>query len=113
MTQPKLIYAGIKGSVIALDRETGIQVWAVKLKGIDFVSVALLGRNVVAATSGEVFCMDAQTGKLLWHNPLKGFGLGLVSMAGDGMNITQFEAILQKRKQIEVDSCSSSGDASA
>lgn len=101
MAQQRLIYAGIKGSVIALDVSTGVQVWAVKLKGSDFVNIALLDRVVIAATSGEVFCLDAQSGDLLWNNPLKGYGLGIVSLAGEGMTGGQSATGAQKRKQDE------------
>ena len=34
-----LIFIGIKGSVVALNRGTGEQVWATHLKGADFVNV--------------------------------------------------------------------------
>jgi outer membrane protein assembly factor BamB len=84
MANSKVIYVGIKGSVIVLDAATGRQVWATKLKGSDFVNVVVEGEKIFAATYGEVFCLDRQSGRVLWHNELKGYGRGLVSIATDG-----------------------------
>ena len=43
-----LIYLGIKGSVLALDRRTGSEVWRTPLKGADFVNVVLDGDALFA-----------------------------------------------------------------
>jgi len=83
MPSSKVIYLGIKGSVLALDAATGQQLWATHLKGSTFVHVVLDGDKLYAATYGEIFCLDPRTGAGLWHNPLKGFGLGLVSIAAE------------------------------
>jgi outer membrane protein assembly factor BamB len=101
MPQPKLIYVGVKGSVVALDSSTGVQVWTRKLKGSQFVNVAFRAGEIFAATSGEVFCLDAQTGDVRWRNPLKGFGYGLVSMAGHNLNASQFQVLAEKQQQDE------------
>ena len=85
MTSSKVIYLGIKGSVIALDAATGRQLWATHLKSVGFVNVVLDGDKLYAATYGEIFCLDPKTGAGLWHNPLKGFGLGLISIAGESI----------------------------
>jgi hypothetical protein len=77
----ELIFVGIAGSVVALNRLTGQQVWATHLKGTQFVNVVLQDGKILATTSGEAFCLDGVAGKLLWHNPLKGYGRGLASMA--------------------------------
>src|SRR5664279_3001681 len=81
MKTSDLVFIGIKGSVIALDRATGQQVWATHLKGFDFVNVLLEDGSVLASCCGEVFCLDPLTGNALWHNPLKGFGRGLATIA--------------------------------
>ncbi len=81
MKTSDLIFIGIKGTVVAVKRSTGDQVWATHLKGSDFVNV-LLDRDVLLATCwGEIFCLDPLTGEGLWHNRLKGFGTGLATMA--------------------------------
>jgi outer membrane protein assembly factor BamB len=77
-----MIYIGIRGCAVALDRATGEEVWRAELKGSDFVSVALAGRDVLAASRGRLFCLDASSGYVRWQNELKGLGWGLVSIAG-------------------------------
>jgi outer membrane protein assembly factor BamB len=75
------IYLGIKGTVIAINRATGEELWQTTLKGGDFVNVVLDGNQLYATTRGEIFCLDTKTGEPRWHNSLKGMGLGLISIA--------------------------------
>jgi outer membrane protein assembly factor BamB len=85
MKTSELIYVGIEGSVVALNRNTGQQVWATHLKGYDFVNVMVEDDKIFATAQGEVFCLDPATGDGLWHNRLKGFGIGLATIAtGNG-----------------------------
>jgi outer membrane protein assembly factor BamB len=81
--QPGLVYVGIKGTVVALDRRSGTEVWRTRLKGSGFACVFRDGDLLFATSNGEIFCLDPKTGTLLWHNPLKGLGLGLTSIAGE------------------------------
>lgn len=81
MNSSDLIFVGIKGSVIALNRSTGQQVWATHLKGGDFVNAVIQEGKIIATCCGEIFCLDAVTGKPVWHNPLKGYGRGLATIA--------------------------------
>ncbi|MGO8698643.1 MAG: PQQ-binding-like beta-propeller repeat protein [Limisphaerales bacterium] len=76
-----LVFIGIQGSVVALNRATGEQVWATHLKASDFVNVVLHNEAVLATCNGEIFCLDPFTGEGRWHNPLKGFGRGLATIA--------------------------------
>jgi outer membrane protein assembly factor BamB len=101
MTPSKFIYLGVKGSVIALNPANGEQLWAASLKSSDFVNVVLDGNSLYAATRGEIFCLDPQTGAIRWHNPLKGYGLGLVSIAGEGIaqNLSVLAAERRRREQ--------------
>jgi outer membrane protein assembly factor BamB len=106
-----LIFIGIKGSVVALNRATGEQVWATHLKGADFVNVFLQDEAVLASCSGEIFCLDPLTGDAMWHNPLKGFGMGLATIAtehnpGDG----NAPVLAEKRRRDEAAAASSSVD---
>jgi len=80
------IYLGVKGSVVALDRATGQQLWITKLKRSDFVNVVLDQGLIVATASGEVFALDPETGAIRWHNNLPGLGYGLVTVATPGAN---------------------------
>jgi outer membrane protein assembly factor BamB len=81
MSQTNLIFIGIAGTVLALDRATGQEVWRTRLVGSDFTNVVFLNGDLYATAGGELFCLDAATGKLRWQNPLKGLGVGLVTIA--------------------------------
>ena len=81
MKTSDLLFIGIKGSVIALHRHTGEQVWSIHLEGSNFVNLLVEDDTVTASTAGEIFQLDSLTGNRRWHNPLKGFGLGLASLA--------------------------------
>src|SRR4029077_10653793 len=81
MTKSNLVFAGIRGSVVAMDRSSGRRAWETKLKGGDFVTLLVEEDRIFAGTHGEIFCLEAATGKLLWHDGLKGYGFGLMSIA--------------------------------
>lgn len=81
MAKSSLVYIGLYGDVLALDRATGEEVWRTTLKGAEFVNVVLDGGDLFAATKGEIFCLDAATGRERWRNKLKGMGRGLISIA--------------------------------
>jgi outer membrane protein assembly factor BamB len=81
-----LVYLGIKGTVMALDRRTGVVIWQTRLKGWNFVNVVLDGDAVLATTQGEIYCLDALSGQVRWNNPLTGMGFGLVTVAGAGIS---------------------------
>jgi|WetSurMetagenome_2_1015567.scaffolds.fasta_scaffold98807_4 outer membrane protein assembly factor BamB len=109
-----LVFVGIKGSVVALNRATGQRVWATQLKGSDFVNVVLDDGAVLASCRGEIFCLDPRTGIRMWHNPLKGFGTGLASIAtasnpGDGNALV----LAEKRRRGEAAAASSAVGAAA
>jgi len=102
MQTSALIFVGIRGSVVALDRATGEQVWASHLKGSDFVNVFVEGGQVFATCYGEVFCLDARTGIAMWHNRLKGLGTGLATLATDGQGGRGIApALAEKRRRDE------------
>ncbi len=101
MPGSKVIYLGIKGSVIALDTSSGSQIWATHLEGCDFVNVVLDGDKLYATTHGEVFCLNPANGEPIWHNKLKGFGYGLCSIAGETITpgaILNLVAEVQRRQ---------------
>jgi outer membrane protein assembly factor BamB len=103
MAALNLIYLGINGSVIALEKTTGSQVWSTTLKGSDFVNLILDENRLYATTKGEIFCLDPGTGKILWQNPLRGMGHGLVCIAAPGSQSNLTAAIKQKKNQEEAD----------
>jgi hypothetical protein len=81
MAKSNLIFAGIRGSVVAFDKSSGARVWETKLKSGDFVTLLVEEGRIFAGTHGEIFCLDAATGNMLWQDGLKGYGLGLMSIA--------------------------------
>jgi outer membrane protein assembly factor BamB len=102
MKTSDLIFVGIKGTVIALNRQTGEQVWATHLKGSDFVNVVVEDGTVLASCHGEIFCLDPQTGQGRWQNPLKGFGTGLATIAvGDAPGHQNAATLGEKRRRDE------------
>ena len=111
MKTSDLVFIGIKGSVVALDRATGQQVWATHLKGSDFVNVVVQNGAVLASCYGEIFCLDPVTGDALWHNPLKGFGTGLATIATEASPGSGLTAVLAEKHRR--DSAASAAAASA
>jgi outer membrane protein assembly factor BamB len=80
------VFIGVKGTVLALNRYTGEEVWNVSLKGSEFVNLVLDGENLYATVKGEIFCLNPITGDIRWNNPLRGMGYGLVSIASETIN---------------------------
>jgi outer membrane protein assembly factor BamB len=81
MKTQDLIFVGVQGAVLALDRSSGVSVWTRDLKGSEFVSVLHDSGGLFAATRGEVYRISPLSGQILWNNPLKGRGYGLVTLA--------------------------------
>ena len=99
MANASSIFVGVKGSVIALSRSNGAEVWRAKLGGSDFVNLVAEDDRVYATTRGQVFCLSATSGEILWTNPLKGMGLGLVTIASAG----QDAALAEKMRRDQAD----------
>ena len=107
------IYLGIKGTVLALDRSSGVVVWQTGLSGGTFVNLAEDGDRVYALSQGEAFCLDARDGRILWSNPLKGFGLGLGSILVPGKsNGNAPAAVAQIRSNEQSAAAATAGSAS-
>ena len=86
MTVDQLIFVGLNGYALALDRDSGEIVWSNSEMKSGFVTLLLDGDRLIASTNGYIYCLDPLTGQIRWHNPLKGFGAGaptaLVSARG-------------------------------
>src|SRR5688572_4539084 len=81
-SRSNLVFVGLKGSVVAVDRGTGETIWETSLKGAEFVTVTMLEADLFAATRGRVYRLDPSSGAILWVNDLAGLGWGIVSIAG-------------------------------
>ena len=78
-----IAFLGVRGHVLAINKETGEVVWKTYLTnslGGSFVTLATDGVYVFAHTGGNLFCLTASTGELLWRNDLPGLGYGLASI---------------------------------
>lgn len=100
MSASNIVFLGIRGSVIALDRNAGTELWLTHLKGSDFVNVTASEGDIFATTKGELFCIDQATGRIRWQNPLKGLGVGLSTIAIPGVQGDQ-TPVVQKRRSDE------------
>ncbi len=101
------MHIGIHGTVLALDRATGLEIWRTPLKGDDFVNLVLDDGVLYAATKGEMFALDAENGRVLWNNPLKGLGWGLVSIASRD----QSTVLLRQKKRRDEQAAATTGAA--
>jgi outer membrane protein assembly factor BamB len=83
-----LIFVGLNGYALALDRKTGEIAWSNNEMHSGYVTLLLDGDRLIVSTNGYIYCLDPLTGRTLWHNPLKGYGQGaptaLVSVRGQG-----------------------------
>src|SRR4051812_35977923 len=82
MARTNVIFVGIKGRALGIDRDTGETLWTTDLKGSDFVNVSLDGGDLFAASKGRLYRLDPTTGEIKWCNELPGLGYGLVAIAG-------------------------------
>ncbi len=109
MTQ-EILYLGTKGSITALERETGERLWTTHLKGAGFVSIMLEGDAVIAHTNGHLFRVDRLNGKVIWENELKGLGYGYGTMATVG-SVDSTAAAAQMAAQAAASSAAASSAA--
>jgi outer membrane protein assembly factor BamB len=86
MTIEQLIFVGLNGYALALDRDTGEIVWSNDQMKSGYVTMLLDFDRLIVSTNGYIYCLDPLTGNIQWHNPLRGFGIGaptsLVSVRG-------------------------------
>lgn len=95
MSIDQLIFVGLNGYALALNRETGEIVWSNNEMKSGYVTLLLDGDRLVASSNGYMYCLDPLTGQTLWHNPLTGYGVApacLVSARGQSAHslIQQF-----------------------
>ena len=76
MNIEQLIFVGLNGYAVALNRDTGEIVWSNNKMKSGYVTLLLDGDRLIVSTNGYIFCLDPLTGEILWNNPLKGYGAG-------------------------------------
>src|SRR5258708_3734695 len=72
----QLVFVGLNGYAVALDRDTGEIVWSNNELKSGYVTLLLDGDRLIVSTNGYIFCLDPRTGEILWNNPLSGYGAG-------------------------------------
>src|SRR6478609_11811520 len=86
MQLEQLIFVGLNGYALAIDRDTGEIVWSNSEMKSGYVTFLLDFDRLIVSTNGYIYCLDPLTGNIQWHNPLKGYGVGaptsLVSVRG-------------------------------
>jgi outer membrane protein assembly factor BamB len=86
VTVEDLIFVGLNGYAVALNRNTGEIVWSNDQMKSGYVTLLLDFDRLIVSTNGYIYCLDPLTGNIQWHNPLKGYGVGaptsLVSVRG-------------------------------
>lgn len=82
----QLVFVGLNGYAVALDRDTGEIVWSNDELKSGYVTLLLDGDRLVVSTNGYIFCLDPLTGQILWNNRMSGYGVGtptsLISVRG-------------------------------
>jgi outer membrane protein assembly factor BamB len=76
MTVDQLVFVGLNGYALALDRDTGEIVWSNNDMKSGYVTLLLDGDRLIVSTNGYIYCVDPLTGQILWNNPLSGYGSG-------------------------------------
>jgi outer membrane protein assembly factor BamB len=92
----QLVFVGLNGYAVALDRDTGEIVWSNDQMHSGYVTLLLDGDRLIASTNGYIYCLDPLTGAIQWHNPMSGYGAGaptaLVSVRGQWNQVLTHEA---------------------
>src|SRR5215831_564125 len=76
MAIDRLIFVGLNGYALALDRDTGQIVWSNDQMKSGFVTLLLDGDRLIVSTNGYMYCLDPLTGQIMWHNRMSGYGSG-------------------------------------
>src|SRR5262245_10960012 len=86
MTIEQLIFIGLNGYALALNRDTGEIGWSNNELKSGPVTLLLDGDRLIISTGGYMFCLNPLTGEVLWNNPLSGYGMAaptaIVSVRG-------------------------------
>ncbi|HEX2475717.1 MAG TPA: PQQ-binding-like beta-propeller repeat protein [Lacipirellulaceae bacterium] len=112
MTIDQLIFVGLNGYALALDRDSGEIVWSNDQMKSGYVTLLLDGDRLIVSTNGYMYCLDPLTGAIRWHNPLKGYGSGsptaLISARGQTS-----QTVIEQAAEIAATYVATSGGAAA
>jgi outer membrane protein assembly factor BamB len=96
MSIDQLIFVGLNGYALAMDRNSGEIVWYNDQMKSGYVTLLLDGDRLIVSTNGYIYCLDPLTGQILWNNPLRGYGSGaptsLISVRGQSTQVVIHQA---------------------
>jgi hypothetical protein len=102
----QLVFVGLNGYAVALDRDTGEIVWSNNELKSGYVTLLLDGDRLIVSTNGYIFCLDPLTGRVRWNNRMSGYGSGaptsLISVRGQSSQVVVEQAAADaaaKRRQ--------------
>jgi hypothetical protein len=90
-----LVFVGLNGHVVAMNRKNGEIAWSNDQHRGGYVSLLLDGDRLVVSSDGYLYCLDPLNGDVLWENPLKGKGTGvacIVSVRGQSSLTASIQA---------------------
>jgi len=70
----QLVFVGLNGYAVALDRDSGEIVWSNNDLKSGFTTLMLDGDRLIVSTGGHIFALDPLTGEQLWYQPMAGYG---------------------------------------
>ena len=99
----QLVFVGLNGYAVALDRDSGEVVWSNNELKSGYVTLLLDGDRLIVSTNGYIFCLDPLTGRVIWNNPMKGYGMGsptsLISVRGQSVQTVVQQAAAESQQQ--------------
>lgn len=110
-----IVYLGVKGRVLAFDKQTDKKIWEAHLKSSGFVTLLIESDVILAHTHGHLYCLNKVNGHKLWENSLPGLGYGMATFATDGNNpdsTVQAQMLQMQQNQAAAASASSGAVAS-
>jgi outer membrane protein assembly factor BamB len=109
----QLVFVGLNGYAVALDRDTGEIVWSNNEMNSGYVTLLLDGDRLIVSTNGYIYCLDPLTGEVLWHNPLRGYGAGaptsLLSVRGQSSQTVVQQTAARQAHSAAITASTSSG----
>jgi outer membrane protein assembly factor BamB len=112
MTVDQLIFVGLNGYALALNRDSGEIVWSNNEMKSGYVTLLLDGDRLIVSTNGYIYCLDPLTGQTLWHNPLRGYGGGAPTSLISSRGQTS-QTVIEQAAEIAASYVASGGAASA
>jgi outer membrane protein assembly factor BamB len=88
-----LLFVGVNGYVVALNKSNGAKIWDKPLTGVGFKPVLMvphLASNTLVVSAGpNLRSLNMRNGQLVWENKLTGMGFGYAMIAQGGDSVQQ------------------------